>query len=375
VRDRFGEPQPVHEFGAPGIGPALRADGGLGDMGARVDGPHRSQAERSGRQRLEDVVLPACVRDRRKGVQGEVRRRGVPSTGSGDESAHQINVRVALIEGARTSGLAEPRACEHLDGEQVERRQNFGLVQDQLQRRRLPGRSTLLGGTAAPRGPATTLRTHPSSQSQGRALRPGVSAGAGQRSDGPAVAEDMEADDVDLASGIAEERSQAKQDPGVGVLACSAGLVPVGVRDNEEQVLGIRSDVRLPEVLEVVVVRRGATALDLGDDAAARSEAVDEIRPCVGDEAVAGGEYDFLAETEVFPQEAGDDRLDCAALSAVDVDEVDLTGVGLQVRRELGCEGIDALEFSGFSGSQRASREPLMPDLHGRSFTAAATRS
>src|SRR5450759_355496 len=46
---------------------------------------------------------------------------------------------------------------------------------------------------------------------------------------GAAVSEDVQADDVDLAAGIAEERPEANEDPGVGVFARGAGLVPVGV--------------------------------------------------------------------------------------------------------------------------------------------------
>jgi hypothetical protein len=56
------------------------------------------------------------------------------------------------------------------------------------------------------------------------------------------------------------------------------GLVPVGVRHDQEEVLGAGRDVGLPQVLEVVVVGRGAAALDLRDDAAARGEGVAEVR-------------------------------------------------------------------------------------------------
>ena len=90
---------------------------------------------------------------------------------------------------------------------------------------------------------------------------------------GAAVAEDVDADDVDLASRITEERSEAADDAGVGVLPGGAGLVPVRVRHDEEEVLRVGRDVGLPEVLEVVVVGRGAAPLDLGDDAAPRAPA------------------------------------------------------------------------------------------------------
>ena len=79
-------------------------------------------------------------------------------------------------------------------------------------------------------------------------------------------------------------------------------------------------DVGLPQVLEVVVVRRGAAALDFGDDPAARAQGVDEVGTRVGDKALAGREDDFLPEAEVLAQHRRDDRLDGAGLGAVDVD-------------------------------------------------------
>ena len=84
--------------------------------------------------------------------------------------------------------------------------------------------------------------------------------------------------------------------------------------------LCIGGDVGLPQVLEVVVVRRGAAALDFGDDPAARAQGVDEVGTRVGDEALAGREDDFLPEAEVLAQHRRDDRLDGAGLGAVDVD-------------------------------------------------------
>jgi len=59
----------------------------------------------------------------------------------------------------------------------------------------------------------------------------------------------------------------------------------------------------------------------------------------------------------------------------VDVDEVDLGGAAGEMRLELQCEGVDALELGRLGGSQRATSEALMPDPHARSFTAASARS
>jgi len=67
--------------------------------------------------------------------------------------------------------------------------------------------------------------------------------------------------------------------------------------------------------------------------------------------------------------------LDGAALRPVDVDEVDLGGAAGEMRLELQCEGVDALELGRLGGSQRVAREALVLDLHARSFTAASARS
>lgn len=157
----------------------------------------------------------------------------------------------------------------------------------------------------------------------------------------PAVAEDVEADHVDLAARVSEEGAEPGQHPVERPLPGRAGLVPVGVGDDQEEVLGVRSDVRLPDVLEVMVVGGGAATLDLGDDSAPGAQGVDEVGPCLGDKPVARGEDHLLPEAQVLAEHGRDDRLDRARLCAVDVDEVDLSSAGVQVRTELAGQVID----------------------------------
>ena len=71
-----------------------------------------------------------------------------------------------------------------------------------------------------------------------------------------------------------------------GFLASRAGLRPVSVRNDQEEMLRIGRDVGLPKVLEVVVVRRRPTSLYLGEDPATRAEPIVEVGAGCGDEAV-----------------------------------------------------------------------------------------
>lgn len=69
-----------------------------------------------------------------------------------------------------------------------------------------------------------------------------------------AVAEDMKAHDVDLATRVPEERCKSIAHAEEGTLANTACRRPVRVWNDQEQMLGIRRDMGLPAVLEVVVV-------------------------------------------------------------------------------------------------------------------------
>jgi hypothetical protein len=144
----------------------------------------------------------------------------------------------------------------------------------------------------------------------------------------------VQAEDVDLASWVTEERAESSQYVAVGMFADAAALLPVDVGHDEEQVLGVRGDVGLPQVLQVVVVGGGPSALDLNDDPAAGPEAADEVGSGAGDETVLRREDDLLAEPELLAQQVGNDGLHGPGLGAVDVDEVDARGL----RRQVVCE-------------------------------------
>ncbi len=176
----------------------------------------------------------------------------------------------------------------------------------------------------------------------------------------------MCAEDIDLATGVTEEAAQTAYDTVVRVFACSAGFVPVRVGHDEEEVLGIVRDVRLPEVFEVMVVRRRASALYLRDDTPARAEWEDEVGSCPCDEAVVGRQHNLGAKPELVLEKARDDRLDLRALSAVNMHHVDVRRRPVQEGGELVSESVDPRHLGGLHRRQVASYEAVMLCPHGR---------
>ena len=83
--------------------------------------------------------------------------------------------------------------------------------------------------------------------------------------------------------------------------------------------LDVWGDMRLPDVLEVVVVRHRPAALHLGDDALARPEAEEEVRSRPGEYAVLVGQQNFFVEPQVLLEDGRDDLLDGRAAGAMDM--------------------------------------------------------
>jgi hypothetical protein len=129
----------------------------------------------------------------------------------------------------------------------------------------------------------------------------------------------MHADDVDLTAGIAEEGAEATSDDAERAFAGAAIWLPVVHRNDEEQVVCIGGDVRLPEILKVVIVGRRASSLDLGEDPASAIEPEEEVRASLGDETVLRGQDDFFTETQLVVKHLGDELLNRRALRVEDV--------------------------------------------------------
>lgn len=77
----------------------------------------------------------------------------------------------------------------------------------------------------------------------------------------------MYAQDVNLAALIPEKRAKTLHHPEERLVTGRTVWLPVRQGNHKKQVLRIQRHVRLPEVLEVVVVQRRPATLDLGEDA------------------------------------------------------------------------------------------------------------
>lgn len=134
----------------------------------------------------------------------------------------------------------------------------------------------------------------------------GWSCGATDRrsvgSAGSAVAEHMSACYVDLAPRISEERSQPSPYEWERLLAHGTVGAEVHVRHDQEQMMGSRADMCLPDVLQVVVVRRGPASLDLREHATLWTERIEEVRPRPCDQPVLWREDDLLSEVELVAE-------------------------------------------------------------------------
>ncbi len=136
---------------------------------------------------------------------------------------------------------------------------------------------------------------------------------------GPPVAEDVTRQDIDLATWVAEERAHPVGHPQEGPFSRSAALAPVRIRNDEEEMLDILRDVRLPDVFEVMVVRHRSAPLYLGDDPLTVGQLEVEVRAGFGDDPGLRLEEHFLFESQDPLQYFGNDALDLLATCAVNV--------------------------------------------------------
>lgn len=122
--------------------------------------------------------------------------------------------------------------------------------------------------------------------------------------------------------------------------------------------LGVDGDMRLPHVLEVMVVRRRTAALDLCDDAAASSELKEEVRSSLRYEACLRGQDYLLPEAELKTKQTGEVRLNLLTLGAMYVDRGDLIPCRLDVCEEILSEFIYLLHLRGMMQWHQGSYMP-----------------
>lgn len=134
------------------------------------------------------------------------------------------------------------------------------------------------------------------------------------------VGEDVCAEDVDLPPGVPEEGAEASCHQLERTFTSRAIGPPVVPRNDQEQVVGVGRDVRLPEILQIVVVGGRTAPLDLGDDPSSRAEAEEEVRSRLSHESSLRSQDHLLAEPELKLEEEREVVLDRLTPSPVDVD-------------------------------------------------------
>ena len=112
------------------------------------------------------------------------------------------------------------------------------------------------------------------------------------------VRKDVGALDIDLSACIAEEGTDTPRHDLERALTSRPVRLPVVPRNDQEQMMRIRRPMCLPQVFEVVVVRRSSTALDLSDHPAPRSQTEEEVRSSLRDEAALGRQDHLFAELQ-----------------------------------------------------------------------------
>lgn len=159
------------------------------------------------------------------------------------------------------------------------------------------------------------------------------------------VAEDMDAENVDLATRVAEECTHPPDHLRVRPFANDTAFVVKLLRNDQKQVMSVRGDVRLPEVLEVVVVRSGATAFNFRDDPAVRRHPEEEVRTALGDEPVLRSQYHFASEAQLILEKVTHVVLDRSTLCVEHMQGKDRLRFAVQVLPQSVGERVDDLQF------------------------------
>lgn len=133
--------------------------------------------------------------------------------------------------------------------------------------------------------------------------------------------------------------------------------------------LSVHSYVRLPEVLEIVIVRRRSTSLDLCQHAPVVAQWKDEVWACARDEPVLRRKDDFLAEAQVLGEEFREVCLNGRTRPSVYMKDGDLVSRGLDVRVQCLREVVHARQICRLGVGQTHLHVPRVR-RHRRSLSA-----
>lgn len=133
------------------------------------------------------------------------------------------------------------------------------------------------------------------------------------------VAEYVQADDIHFAAGIPEEGCEPATHPAKWLLTRRTVLGPIGIGDDQEEMLGVSADMGFPKVLDVVIVVDRATPLHFSEDSPARPNWVVEVRSGSCHDPHVSGKEDLFLEPELSLKQFRDDGLDRTTLSPMNV--------------------------------------------------------
>lgn len=109
-------------------------------------------------------------------------------------------------------------------------------------------------------------------------------------------------------------------------------------------------DVRLPEILQIMVVGGRTAPLDLRDDPSTGAETEEEVRSRLSHEPSLRSQHHLLAEPELDSEEEREVILNRLAPRSVDVDSGDLVAGRDDVIGQTDRESIDEIDLGGVLG-------------------------
>ena len=123
--------------------------------------------------------------------------------------------------------------------------------------------------------------------------------------------------------------------------------------------LSVGRDVRLPEVLEVMVVGGRPASLHFGEDAATGFEVKDEVRADLCRQPDLASESHLLVEAELFAQQPSHDPLDIPTLGTMNMDDFAVRRCAFEMGSKTPGSGVDTSKFLLLGFRQGATRESL----------------
>ena len=132
--------------------------------------------------------------------------------------------------------------------------------------------------------------------------------------------------------------------------------------------LRVLSDVRLPNVLQIMVVVHCSSPLNFGDDPASIGKTKEEVWSYLRQESSLRSKHDLLAETH-FAQHLPDQSLNLSTLGVVYVGCIDSREITFQVGAQPTGILVNDSEFSQLCASEFGANKSRVLNSHLASFS------